>query len=358
MKPSELAEVIKVAAKINENLLIKGAPGIGKTDIIKKALADIGANLIISHPVTSDPTDYKGLPFSFSKGGKQWAEFLAFGDLLKLINADELTYFFLDDLIQAPTSVQAAAMQLLQGGQINGHKISKHVRFIAATNRKQDRAGGTSIIEPVKSRFTIVELETNLEDWLTWYFESPYKDMVEPAAFLRYRPELLHQFKFDEKAAKESGKKAQAEMENMPCPRTWEKLSNWLHKVSSSVEYEVYEGCIGEGAAAEFTGFLKIYRNLPDPDLILQNPKKAEIPQDMATLYALCGALSHRANEKNMVKIVDYANRLSNKKEFNDGMARTEFSVFMIRDAVRKDMEVTKTNAFIQWATAHQEVLC
>ena len=70
-----------------------------------------------------------------------------------------LPYSFLDDLGQAPMSVQAAAMQLILARRINGFKISDKVIFMAATNRREDKAGVTGILEPVKSRFAwIVEL--------------------------------------------------------------------------------------------------------------------------------------------------------------------------------------------------------
>ena len=81
------------------------------------------------------------------------AEFLPFGDLRALIQADKDTVFFLDDLGQAPPTVQAAAMQLILARRINGHHVSDSVTFIAATNRKQDKAGVSGILEPVKSRF-------------------------------------------------------------------------------------------------------------------------------------------------------------------------------------------------------------
>ncbi len=40
----------------------------------------------------------------------------------------------LDDLGQAPPAVQAAAMQLLLARRVNGHAVSDHVTFLAATN--------------------------------------------------------------------------------------------------------------------------------------------------------------------------------------------------------------------------------
>jgi len=51
----------------------------------------------------------KGLPFVVNNN----AEFLPFGNLRKLINADKLTVCFFDDLGQATPAVQSSAMQLI-----------------------------------------------------------------------------------------------------------------------------------------------------------------------------------------------------------------------------------------------------
>ena len=113
-------------------MLITGAPGTGKSDIVDQATREAGAELIISHPVTSDPTDFKGLGALVDGEAK----FLPFDQLKDLITATRPTVFFLDDLGQAPPAVQAAAMQLILARRVNGHKVSDAVTFIAATNRK------------------------------------------------------------------------------------------------------------------------------------------------------------------------------------------------------------------------------
>lgn len=143
MKPSQLAALLAKTIPGKRPVLIKGAPGIGKTDVVTQACQAAGADLVISHPVVSDPIDYKGLP-ALADGR---AEFLPFGELRTLIEANSLTVFFLDDLGQAPPTVQAAAMQLILARRINGHLVSEQVCFVAATNRKQDKAGVTGDLE-------------------------------------------------------------------------------------------------------------------------------------------------------------------------------------------------------------------
>ena len=211
MKPSSLSALLAATIQAQAPVLITGAPGVGKSDIVQQAATTAGADLIIEHPVVADPTDFKGLPFVVA-GDR--AEFLPFGSLRQLIEATSPLVYFLDDLGQAPPAVQAAAMQLILARRINGHVVSDQVTFIAATNRRSDRAGVTGLLEPVKSRFaTIINLEPDLDDWVKWALSAgqPYPggqweaNAFDPAldngfpteltAFIRFRPALLHDFK-------------------------------------------------------------------------------------------------------------------------------------------------------------------
>lgn len=330
MKPSALKNLLEKTISARRPVLIKGAPGIGKTDVVTQACESAGANLIISHPVVSDPIDYKGMPFVVD--GR--ADFIPFGDLRQLVEADKLTVYFLDDLGQAPPTVQAAAMQLILGRRINGHKVSDQVCFVAATNRKQDKAGVTGILEPVKSRFaTIIELTPDLEDWVSWALNAGLP--TELIAFIRFRPGLLHDFQ------------PSADITNSPCPRTVANVGALMDLgLSPELEYEAYAGAAGEGFAAELLGFLRIFRKLPNPDSVLLNPEQADVPTDAATLYALCGALARKASENTMDRLVRYTLRLP-----------AEFQVLLIRDSMHNDGQVVNTRAFIDWSSKNADVL-
>src|SRR5204862_2880106 len=118
MRAQQMRAFLAHSFQHRQKPLIKGKPGIGKTDIVTQACEDIDAQLYISHPAVSDPTDYKGMPAIVDAGTR--AEFLPFGDLNKLIQANKLTVSFLDDLGQASNAVQAAVMQLVHGRQVNG----------------------------------------------------------------------------------------------------------------------------------------------------------------------------------------------------------------------------------------------
>jgi hypothetical protein len=119
-----------------------------------------------------------------------------------------------------------------------------------------------------------------------------------------------------------------------------------LGTVPAEAEYESFKGAVGEGCAAEFVGFIKIFRKLPNPDNILLNPTTAAVPTDPATLYALSGAIAERATENNFERVCTYAERMP-----------PEFSVLTISYAARKKPELANTQAFTKWSIQHQEVL-
>lgn len=332
MTPKKLKERLVKYVQKGFPVLIKGAPGVGKSDIVMQVAEEIAYELILTHPVVSDPTDFKGQPCVVEgKNGEKKAEFLPFGDLREMLETKVPTLVFIDDLGQAPAAVQAACMQLLLARRINGHKISKHVVFVAATNRRQDRAGVTGILEPVKSRFyNIYEMTADKDDWIEWALahEMP----PEIIGFVNFRPNLLNT------------EEATADIINHPCPRTLAHAGEIIKMGLDSVED--LAGAVGSGCAAELAGFLRVCSQLPDIDTILKDPLHAMVPNDPAAQYAVVSALVGRITKDNANKVLQYANRLP-----------ADFSMLLVRDAIRKDKTVQNTKAFIQWCTDHQDFL-
>lgn len=332
MKPSQLTSFLSFAFQNRFTVLIKGKPGIGKTDIVLQSAEKLGYDTYISHPVVSDPTDYKGLPF-VSKD-KQSAEFLPFGDLNKLLQAETPLIYFLDDLGQASPSVQAACMQLLLARRINGHKVSPHVIFVAATNRRDDKAGVQGMLEPVKSRFTtIVELDIDVDDWVAWGLNN---DMpAELLGFARFRPDMFDKFL------------PSKDMVNSPSPRTFAHAGHLINAgISKDYEYEAFTGACGESFSVEFCAFLKVYRDLPSFEEILFNPLKTAVPKEPSALYALAGSISKRATVDNLETIIKYLNRIP-----------TEFQMFIFKDITTRDAQIMKCKAFIDWASKNTKYI-
>ncbi len=331
MRPKDVSKLLAATIAARLAVLVTGAPGVGKSDVVEQAAASAKNELIVSHPVVSDPTEAKGIPWP-KEGGKV-ATFLPFEDLHAALTCKKPTTWFIDDIGQAAPATQASFMQLLLARRVNGKKLPDHLTFVAATNRRTDRAGVSGLLEPVKSRFlSIVSLEPNLDDWCNWALKSGVP--AELIAFLRFRPELLHQFN------------PTLDLVNSPCPRTWANVGRIINlDLPEKLELTTMIGAVGEGPAAECQAFLRIWRNLPSLDAILADPTSAEIPDQPATLYAVSVGLAAKANQNNFSRIKTYADRM-----FEDG--KGEFAVLTIRDCVRKNPSIQSTPTFIELASS------
>lgn len=327
MKPSTATHLLSAAIARRRPVLLVGAPGVGKSDIVAQAAAAAGADLLVSHPVVADPTDAKGLPWPVADRGE--ATFLPFGDLAAAIRADRPTVWLLDDLGQAAPAVQAAYMQLILARRVNGHALSDHVAILAASNRRTDRAGVTGMLEPVKSRFaSIIEIEADLDDWTAWALDHHLPPTL--VAFIRFRPDLLCAFS------------PTADMSQSPVPRTWAHLAEietW--QLPPAVEAEAMAGAVGSGAATEYLAFRAIAAAMVSADQVMLDPHTADLPDKPAECYAIATALGARATPANFERVAIYANRLLDA-------AKGEFAALTLRDSLRRDKAIAATPAFLR----------
>lgn len=334
MKTEGVIRVLKKHILARKPILLTGAPGVGKTDVTKVATAEVENDLIITHPVVEDPTDSKGLPWVSED--KKSAIFLPFGQLSKLLNATRPTTWLIDDIGQASPATQAANMQWLLAREVNGHRLPDCVSIVAATNRKQDRAGVQGLLEPVKSRFcTIVNVEPDLNQWCHWALASG-KVPAMVVAFLR--------FKESTKESRLLVHAPTADMTNSPSPRTWTNLGE-EYKMEHDAEdvLEVYQGAVGSTYGNEFHGFCRLFHEIPNPDAVLLNPARAEIPDQPDILWALSSALIARVNVSNFGRFAIYADRLMKA-------GKGEFSALMLRGSIGECPEIQHTPEFTEIA--------
>lgn len=342
IKPSQCEQLLERLLRSDDaesNILIVGSPGLGKTSIVEQVTERLGYDLLISHPVVSDPTDVKGLPFVVESDGISCAEWLPFGDLKQMITAEEPLVVFLDDLGQAPPVVQAAFMQLLLARKINQHAVSPHVRFIAATNRKSDKAGVGGVLEPVKSRFRcILHLTSDYKDWTKWAIN--HNMPAELVAFINRRPEMLDKFE------------PMTEIVNTPCPRTVANVGHLMNiGLPEGLEHAAFSGAAGTGFAGEFQGFLRVYRDMPDPAKVLDNPEMldvAKISEKPDVIYALCAGIAYAIKDDDRLtkNFVTFMNMISE-----------EYAVMALRLASTKIETLRNNKHVIEWITDHTDML-
>ena len=220
-------------------------------------------------------------------------------------------------------------MQLLLMDRIGTYQLPPNTIKIAAGNRSFDRAGAMGMTSAVQSRFRHYTLEPHIDDFCA-HAHRIGMDASIPA-FLRYRPNLLHDMDTNEGA--------------FPTPRTWSFVNNALPFINDDGFYDI-ASCVGDGAAGEYLSFRKIYHDLPDIDQIIRSPGSVRVPDSPSTLYAVSGALSSRANQQDIKPIMTYLRRLP-----------TEYQVVAVKDILGKDRTLATEQSVQQYISDNASVI-
>lgn len=328
MKPNQVASVLEVCIKKGYNVLIKGSPGTAKTSIIEQVTQKLGYDIVTEVSSLSMPVDYKGLPGIVN--GE--AQFLPYGFQKKLLTAEKPLVCFFDDIGWATPSVINSLASLILNREINGQKISPHVRFVAATNEKKDNSNVNSLSLAFLSRFhTSIRMEVCADSWINWAIEND----VEPTiiSYIKAKPSMLSTF---------TGQKD----EIFACPRTIKFLSDIMKE--GIINHEVFAGTVGEVFATEFMAFYKICTSIATlPAEIIKNPLTAQIPAKPDVLYFVLTALANKTKEENVfASVLTYLKRLPK-----------EYEAFAVKLIVTKQPKMKETSLYINWHVENQDVV-
>ncbi len=326
MKSLQVKDALISLLGIRQPVFVWGPPGVGKSQIVRQTAQHLGLDLIDIRAILLDPVDLRGLPRISEDGLAKWSA-------PAFLPADGAGVLFLDELNAAPPLVQAACYQLVLDRRIGEYELPEGWTVVAAGNREQDRAVSHRMPSALANRFTHIDFEVDADQWTDWARESDIAPEV--ISFIRFRPGLLHDFD------------PERETRAFPSPRSWEFVSRLIPSgPESGVFKEMVAGTVGAGAAAEFCGFLSLWEQLPTAERVLADPSGIAIPEDPAVLFALCEMMGAAMNKGNADDLLTWALRLP-----------AEFSVLVIREAVRHNPSMVHTRSFDRWAKTHAEVL-
>lgn len=350
MRTSQVVKALHVAIKARRPVFLWGSPGSGKSDLVRQVQQEMQEKLdptgkkkfeLIDLRLSQlDPVDLRGVPSVDVKTHKtRW-------NTPSFLPTEGQGIIFLDELNSACQATQAAAYQLLLDFKLGDYELPEGWSIAAAGNRATDKAIVNQMGTALKSRLLHVDVEVNNDDWCRWALTNNIHETV--LGFLRFRPALLNEFDSRGNSAEEKQRMARMKDQNtFGVPRTWKFMSDLMHaEVDKEIELEMFTGTVGEGCAVEFAAYMKYYRDLPNIDMILMNPKTAVIPTQPATLYAVSTGVASRATPDNMERVVEYALRLPK-----------EFQVMLIKDAGMRDPKVCATKSFNHWALENADIL-
>lgn len=325
MKISKAIELAIFLLKDCYNTLFVSRPGIGKSYAAEQIAKTLDFDLITFYPLFSEPIEFKGFPVN--SPDSEFAEFKVFGDLGKLYKAEKPVIAFFDELGQALTSTQAAVANLIQSRQVNSKMISPQVRFLAATNRKEDKSAVSGMLQHLKDRFyAILQIDFDMQDFLNYGLKNDFDSTL--LAFCKFRPNYLEDYK------------PSLEISPTISPRKIEFFSNTLKK--GFYDIDLTEGMLGKEFAVEFDAFKKSLSRLPDLNTILNGSNTTyNFPPDI--LYVILIALCKKLDHINCNNVCTFISKLS-----------IEFQGMFFALANSQKSSIISANPFyVNWLTAN-----
>lgn len=296
---------IELAFLCNESIKWEGDPGVGKTAALQ---AFFKKHNVIYHTLIlsiHEPADVSGQPVMNMQEGTYRLAPPSWVKKLQAAAAQGFrTALFLDELTTAPPSMQAAALRLVHERVVGDEKLPDDCWILAASNPPEVAANGFELSPPLANRFTHLSHKFSAQEWVmefpTYWGDAPEVPGIDKfkwmeargkiAAFLHSRPGQIIAFPKD--SSQQSGP--------WPSPRTWDKASRFL-AVASDVEDALgaIAGAVGHAVALEFVNFLKNL-DLPDPEFLLKNPDKFEIPKKRGDItFAILSSIHSAISQKN-----------------------------------------------------------
>lgn len=324
----QLPEAIARAISAKKVVLLRGDPGLGKSQIIHQVAEKHNLKMIDIRLAQCDPTDLQGFP---TQNGVHM-DYLP--PVMIPLESDPIPegydgwLLFLDEYVTAPPSVQAASYKVILDRKIGQYNIHPRVAMVAAGNEDSNKAITFRLSTAAQSRFVHHHLTCSYVAWLEWAAENGIDHRIR--AYIKWRPDNLHKFNPDHKD------------DTFPCPRTWEYVHDLIHKRKELDHIDLGNiiGSVGPGVGREFRAFTKIYESgrLPTFEEIVENPEGINIPDKPDVIHAITSIISHPENIDRMPDALPFIERLP-----------IEHQVWCLRDVIRQKSELLNDPKLNEW---------
>lgn len=341
---------LKAGGTRQRSIFVWGAPGIGKTQILKQVANELGVDLIVWHLSVVEPADFMGVPgVTTDSTGKKRTTF-HLPEIFPTSNGPENkgAILFFDELNRANESVLAAGLGLALDGKVGSYTLPSKVLVVAAGNRKEEVPSVTDIEPALSNRFAHVNLVPsfkNFEDYaLTLGKSKVHPDVL---AFLDFDKQFFHRLDTD---VEEGSGMA------WPSPRAWEAASeeyilaleeNGDKPLSKKDTTNIFTEHIGGAAANSFANFVELKKHFTIKDLedVYTKPEKAKLlPErpDIARAVVLGIAFFKKDDELSSQDIDNLFTYAMREK-------RVEMAVALMGYIKKVHPKVVKSKEYIGW---------
>jgi hypothetical protein len=314
---------------------IKGAPGIGKSTVVRDYAHDKNMDFIDLRAAQLDPVDARGVPVADIENRlTHWLP----PDFLPKEGSGIL---FLDELNRATRDTQNALYELVLEGRIGKYILPDGWSIVSAGNRAEDGAMVQPMSRALKNRFIHFEMTVDTADWHNYAMRAHFDERV--ISFINYMPDALDQMETAMRKGKGDDIAALRQADAFATPRSWEFASRLLQKAIPQGMtlmdcHSLLSGAVGAPMAGELISYCNIYRELQDLDMLLQDPSSYKPLTETSQVYALCIGLISRATPQNFNNLVQILDKLPK-----------EYMVWAMDDCLLRHPELGTHATYLDW---------
>ena len=317
---------------IKHAILGLGAPGVGKSELIKQIGEKYGYKVIDIRLAQMSEVEIGGLIYPNKDRTKTvWLS----PEILPDEERDgKNTILLLDELTSCSKRVQVAAYQLILDRRIGQYRLPEGTFVIGLGNREDDDGVYIQLAGPLADRFEIHYIEPDFNEWK---YDYALKNNVHPYVvdYLTFKPSALHT--------------QQAEEDNMifATPRSWVRGSDILHFNSDVTDPVVRSKIIGNVGMAEGTQFAEYCRKLKKfitADEFLRTKKAPSAPEELSVLtHSLVARVSFIENADSIDSLSPRQRELLSEVVSSVFMlGNAEFIVIGLKELLKKNRGITK----------------
>jgi energy-coupling factor transporter ATP-binding protein EcfA2 len=329
----ELKDTVKSAVDAGIVLVVVGPPGVGKTQIMAQSSAELKrryTEMLVAGRDTGDVfmsyvDPHEGtlvqklnpkIPYV---GNPEFAQ-----DTPVLLNIDEFS--------GGTRLMQNILLKVLDERMVGDTYLRDDVAIVATGNRAWDHAHVEQLSAALGNRATFVTVEPDLDAFITYGLDNDFHPLV--LAWVKNDPTYLLHFDQQQFLAGDPA---------FCSPRSNERLSKILkqrdlHGMSDVVFRSLVCGTIGNSIGIKFTGWAKIWHEMPDCDAIAQGDKTQPVPKDPSVVYAVLFSLLQRCTKPTLANVLWYVSKLP-----------SEWRAMYISQFTKSKPELVSTSAWGQF---------
>lgn len=357
-----------LAQKPGTALLVKGGPGVGKTEVVLDFYTRLVSDHVVAKFVAAQETPESVTGFLWinkEDGSCQYLPQRRLRSLNEAMKAGKKGVLVIDEYKSGDRMTHNSLQQLIREHEVGDWIAAGDMYVVALTNREEDRANVVRLTAPTINRVQQVNIEPDFDFWRGWASTKGFEPRKGKNP--RIHPDILGWLqavfvggaKLKSEKAKEWAKDksllfcspAPKGEEAFPTPRSHEIASDNLYKfgMNEGEDFlrEMLMGCIGDGPAFEFCAWLKVGKEASDIVEGIINGKSAG-SLDVGMQFFVNSSLTAKYAQ-NTDQVAGPLTKYLSEME-------SEYAMLLINDLAQISDKITKQKDWMKVVQKHRKV--